>query len=532
MDTQRFFSLLFLFISCNLLCAQAPVITVSDDIKVSKNKSFGAHLYSDANAHFVYFDDENSRTGINLTGALTRAILEKYDKDFSLVFSKELSVDKKGIASLGMRYYNSQFLWLYSETNKRDDYIKYNLMPIDFKGKKSKALEIAKLPYESRGDKPTIYWNVSRDSSKLLFRAVTDDDRDDEPFKAFISVLNKELNMVWSQKVKLKYTEKQVEILATHLKNDGTVYMLAKIYESRNAKESKKNEDRKSVAAYNVVLFQFSQDEQKSFEFPVNLGESFVRGGALGSDAQGNLKCAGFYSNKRNGALSGVFYLNIDGNGAIQSSNKKQFTVEELKNFGERNTDKDRGGDFGLEDSFQFSDFLIREDGSAVVVAEENYSITSTNYYYRTYTTTTRYYSNDIISFFIDPDGNIGRTVTIPKYQVGVNTRYFLSHVAAVAGNAVAFFYNEDKANLSKPILNNRPRIVNDFNDCVAVMTSIGPNGELTRKPLFEAGDLETLFVPNYSSMYDRNKLFFVCIRPRFFGKNNYKFVTLELPRA
>jgi len=516
-------------------CAQTPEVTVSPELKIARGQSFQSHLYSDAGGHYLYFDDENSRKGINLSGSITRVILEKYDPDFKLLFSKTYESEKKNIASLGMRYFNGQFLWLFSETNKKEDYIKYSLTPIDFKGKKTKSLEVAKLKYESRDDKPTVYWSNSKDSTKLLFRAVTDDDRTDQYFKVFISVMNKDLSVNWSRKTTFLYTEEQVEVLGTILKNDGSVFLLAKVFEGKRAKESKKNEDRKSVAAYEIKLFHFNKEDDKPTEYSLQLGDSFIRGAALATDQNDNLKCAGFYATAKNGSIQGVYYLDIAPDGDIQSSNKKPFTITELKQFGDRNTDKDRGGDFGLESSFTFSDFLIRADGSAVVVAEENYYTISTYYnglYARTYTTTTRYYSNDIIVFTINPAGEIERTSSIPKYQIGMNTKFFLSHVSLVDGNNVAFFYNEDKDNMGKPVNNPKPKLVNDFNDCVAVMTTLTPDGKLTRIPLFDAQDIETLFVPAMSSPFENNKLFFVAIKPRLFGKNNFRIGTIMLPKA
>lgn len=431
---------------------------------------------------------------------------------------------------MGMRYFNGQFAWLFSETNKKDDYIKYSILPVDLKGKQGKAQDIAKFKYERRDDAPTVLWNISKDSSKLLFRAVSDDNDNDDKFGLFVSVMNRDLSVDWSRKVALPYTEEQVDVLSTLLKEDGSVYLLAKIYEGRKAKESKKDNKKKSVAAYDMMLFQFTKDDEKPREYRLRLGDSFIRGASLATDKNDNLKCAGFYSNTKNGSLQGVFYLDLAADGTITASSKKEFTVSDLKKFGERNTDTDRGGDEGLEGSFKFSNFLVRDDGSAVVVAEENYVTVSTYYNGRTTTTTYRYYSNDIVIFTIDAKGEVERVSVIPKYQVGVNTNYFISYASLMHNNDVVFFYNEDEDNMGKPVTNPKPKLVNKFNECVAVMTTLTPDGKLARKQLFEAKDVESLFVPNDSSPFDGNKLFFVSIKPKMFGKSNFHIGTVTLP--
>lgn len=526
----RFFSLCTLLLSLAfVLPAQKPVVKISPEFKLSKSKSFEGHLYSDATGHYMYFY-EGSRNAFTGRATDVTTVLEKYDPTFKLVYSKNYESDRKGVSTLGMKYFNGQFIWLFSEANKKDDYIKYSILPLDLAGKQGKAQDIAKFKYESRNDIPTVIWNVSKDSTKLLFRAVSDDDRDDEPFRIFISVMNKDLSMDWSRKLALRHTEEVTEVLATHIKNDGSVYMLAKIYEGKKAKESKKNDKKKSVAAYDIMLYRFTKDSDDPKEYRLQLGDSFIRGASLTTDKNDNLKCAGFYSNTKNGSLQGVFYLDLGSDGAIKASNKKEFTVADLKKFGDKNTDKDKTGSEGLESSFKFSDFLVRDDNSAVVVAEENYVVTYTSYNGRTYTTTYEYNSHDIIIFTINPKGEIERVSAIPKYQVGINTDYFISYASLLHGNDVVFFYNEDEDNMDKPVSNTKPKRVNSFKDCVTVMTTLSPDGKLVRKQLFEAKDVESLFVPKDSSPFGKNQLFFVSIKPKLFSKSNFHMGTVTLP--
>ena len=509
--------------------AQKPILKISPEIKLSKSKSFESHLFSNESGHFMYFYEYE---GGMFGGGSSTTVLEKYDPKFNLVFSKEYKADRKGISSLGMRYFNGRFVWLFSEKNSKEDYIRYSILPIDLAGKQGKPTDIAKFKYERRDDIPKSLWSISKDSSKLLFRAVSDQDDDDEKFGIFMSVLDQNLSTVWSRKVNLTYTEEQVDVLSTVLKNDGSVYLLAKVYEGKKAKESKKDSKKKSVAAYDIVLFQFNKDEEQPKEYRLRLGDSFIKGASLTTGNHDDLKCAGFFSNTKNGSLQGVFYLELAPDGSITATSKKEFTVADLKKFGEKNTDKDKGGDEGLENTFRFSDFLVREDGSAIVVAEEYFVVVRTTYNGRTSTTTTYYHANDIIVFTISAKGEVERVSAIPKRQVGVNTSYFVSYVSMIKDNDVVFFYNEDEDNMGKPVSNPKPKLVNKFNDCVAVMTTLTPDGKLTRKQLFEAKDdnIESLFVPNDSSPFEKNKLFFVSLKPKLFGKSNFHIGTVTLP--
>lgn len=518
---------LALLAGTQMLIAQKPVVKISPEFRLSKSKAFESHLFSDNTGHYMYFYDFD---GGMMGSRSSTTVLEKYDTKFKLVYSKEYKSDRKGIASLGMRYFNGQFVWLFSETNKKEDYIRYSILPIDLTGKQGKPMDIARFKYENRDDIPSVFWNISKDSTKLLYRAVSDDDKDDQKFGIFLSVLDEKLNLSWSRKVALKHTEEQTEVVSTVLKNDGSVYMLCKVYEGKKAKESKKNEKKKSVAAYEMVLYHFTKEEEEPKEFRLKLGDAFIKGASLATDKMDELKCTGFFSTTRNGSLNGVFYLQLAADGTVTASSKKEFTASDLKKFGEKNTDKDKGGDEGLEASFRFSDFLIRDDGSAVVVAEENYSVTHSSYNGRTWTYTTYYYSNDIVAFTINSKGEVERVSVIPKRQVGVNTKFFISYVALIRNNDIVFFYNEDEDNMGKPVNNPKPKLVNKFNDCVAVMTTLAADGKLTRKQLFEASDVESLFVPNDSSPFDNNKLFFVSFKPRMLARSNFHIGTVELP--
>jgi hypothetical protein len=62
-------------------------------------------------------------------------------------------------------------------------------------------------------------------------------------------------------------------------------------------------------------------------------------------------------------------------------------------------------------------------------------------------------------------------------------------------------------------------------------MTTLSPNGILTRSPLFESKDFETLFTPDKSTPINANKLFFVASRQRFFHETLFRIGIITLPK-
>lgn len=518
-------SFLLTFISFPFfLTAQKPVVKISPEMKLSKKLSFDSHLHSDASGHYIYF---SKLEGSGFFDTDNWPVLEKYDQKFNLVFSKKFELDEKNTSSHGIRYFKGRFIWLVSETKSDDDYIKFFIIPIDLKGKKKKQIPIAKFKYERKKDRPEFNWAISRDSSKLSFQAYVDNDDDDLKASIYYTVLDSSLTTVWSNQFKLAYTQEQFELMNSLVQNDGSSQILAKIYEGEKAKESKRKEG-KRVPAYDIMLFSFSKDSKEPKVVKLELGESFIRGAAMTMSDKNELKCAGFNSTTRSGSLQGMFFMALNPDGTVQTASKKAFSAADLKAMGKDNTEKNKEGEVGLEDRFKFTNFLLRPDGSAVIVAEQNYLVTRSYYNGRTWTYYTVYYSNDIVAANTDVSGNISRVSVIPKYQSGSNN-LFISHAAIVNGDDIVFFYNEDEDNLEKPINNPKPKPISSFKDAVTVMTVLKPDGKMIRKKLFEATELNALFAPNDSRVNSANDLFFIAMKPKVLGKSNFSMGTVTI---
>lgn len=520
------FSLMLLAINATVI-AQKPVVKISPEFKLSKSLAFQDHLFSDATGHYVYFYEGGS----GFRGySVDKVILEKYSPTLNSVMKKEYLTDKKGMSTFGLKYFQGKFAMLNSLNNKKEDYIQYSLLPINLDGSQGKVTNIAKVKYDSKDEIPSIQWDISADSSKLMFLATVDDDNDDKKAGIFASIIDKSYTPLWSRKYQLKQTEEQYYPMSTVVTNSGDAYIIAKAYEGKKAKESKK-EKKKSKPAYDILLMKLSQGSESVQEIKLELGNAFIRSASLKSSKAGDMYCTGFYSNTKLGALQGVFFLKLGPDGAILAQNKKEFSVADLKMFGERNTDEDRDDNVGLEDNFKFSDFLIADDGSAVVVCEQYYTETRSSYNAstRSWTYTTYYYNNDMVTFSINAAGSIEKVAVIPKYQVSSNP-YFQGYTAMVKDKSVLFFYNDDEDNMKKPVTNPKPKKISSFKDCVAVMTTLDESGKLTRKQLFEASEVESLFIPKNSRQISKNEMFFTTQKYRLFGKTIFHIGTVTLP--
>ncbi len=520
----------FLFIPALLLTifmlhGQNVDVKLSPEFKLPKKKAYRGHVYSDNTGHYVYFYNSESRKDVSI-------LLEKYSPEFKFLFGKEFKVDKDDIYTLGMRYLGEDIAWLLSERNKKDDYVSYSLVPITLEGEASKPITLAKMKYERKRDIPSVNWAVSADTTKLMFAAYSDNNKDDLKVDLFINVMNKDFTSVWSNQFKMAYSEEQVSVDSWATGNDGKVYLLAKVYEGKRTKETKKKKSKKGgstkVAAYKMSIFQFAPGMESPKEFELKLGEKFVRGATIQMTPQGDLAAVGFFANDNKGLTHGTFLMKLNGEtGEVLMAKRKEFSAKELAFMGKENTKKKKG-DEGLQSRFIFQDFVIKDDGRAFVTAEENFSVTRTVSDGRgNFITYTVYYSRDIIVVTFSPDGSTENVRMISKNQEG-SSSFFQGYVALSGADKSYFFYNENRKNLKKPI-GEKSKPFSNFKNAVSVMTTINSNGKIERTPLFRAKDVESLFVPKFSSPIDKKKLFFITNKFNLLGKNKFRMGTIEI---
>ncbi len=523
---------ILLFLCSSLAMAQKSKVSLSPEYKLPRNKVLQGHLHSDNSGHYMYFTESKGLMG---RGSST-FILEKYDNKFKNVFSKEFKTDKKNISGSSIKYFKNKFAWLLTEKNTKKDYLEYFLTPISMKGKSSKPNSIAKFKYESRSDMPSVRWEMSQDTSSVLFIAESDRDKKKENYEAFVSVIDNDLNKVWSKKVKLPYSQKRVDASSWELTKDGTVYFVAKIYEDNKTKESKSKRKKKGkrgkVPAYDIVIYSLDATMDKPKKHNLKLKDAFVKGVKLEVDQGNDLNCVGFFGDSRKGPTQGVFYLKLaKEDGSTMFANKRRFTPKELTAFGDKNVSKDRKSkDSGLDNTFVFRDIITLDNGEMFATAEENYTYTVTSTSSRGVTTTRTYYvSNSIVVINIGKEGKVKNVGIIPKRQT-MGTPIFGSYAMIQSGDELYFVYNDDKDNLRKNITDpDKIKRISSGRDCVAVLTTLSGKGKMNRKQLFTKKEAKTLLMPRRSAQISDNELFFFNSKPKMLGQSKFRFGIIKM---
>ena len=502
------------------LSAQKAKVKISPEMKLKKSQAFGDYLDSDDSGHYVYFLEYKG----SVFSMKTTVAMAKYDNKFNEVWRKSYLADKKDIVSYGLKSAGNKFLWLLRDEVKRDAYT-YQFLPIGKDGKQGKKVKLVTINAKERRDIPSIKWKMSKDTSKVAVAFINDRDKEKYDFQYFVKVLDRDLNELWSKKIKLRKSQEQVDVLSTVVGNDGAYYMLVKEYESRNAKESKKKKGKGKVAAYDIKIYRLAEGDETPKILEFDLGGKFARGASLSVSDSGEITAIGMFSNLKRGNINGVYYLKMTQDGKPITSNMKAFSSKELGYLSDRNRDKDKQGNEGIDGFFRFGEQLIFEDGSVVITAEENYTRTTTDSRGRTRTT---FHSRDIVVISMDADGKIKELRVIPKRQAG-STNMFNSHVAmAVDGQGAYFFYNDDEDNMKRTLAQKAKRI-SSFRDCVTASTSFGLDGKMKRKALLESKEMKALLLPGACKKIGSNEMFFVAMKPKLLGKSNFRMGTITI---
>ena len=286
-------------------------------------------------------------------------------------------------------------------------------------------------------------FELSDDKSKILiYHSEPFDKSANEKF--FYKVLDETLQTLWTKNLVMPYSDRQFHVKSYKVDNEGNVFMLANI--EKNREEQLKNNP---TFIYSIFGYFFKEDKLR--EYKMDLGEKYISDATFNLTTAGDLVCAGFYSKNSETSQAGVFYLKIDKNTReVSERNLREFDKDFLLEFmSERKLNKGRE-----LYNFDIGHLLMRDDGSAVMVAEQYY-MDIVSYYNpasHSYNYTYHYYYNDIIVVAFDRQGKVSLLKKISKYQHSVNDGGpYASYVLIDGGKMLHFIYNDNPENMHRP---------------------------------------------------------------------------------
>ncbi len=328
--------------------------------------------------------------------------------------------------------------------------------------------------------------------------------------------------------IELPYTEKQFDEKLVAVTNKGEVQIVGKLFGDQKAKDRKS----KIEAGYKYIIRTYSPTNTEGKEYIVDLGGKFIEQIFIRTRPDnGNVVIAGMYSNEHNnslfrasGVLHGFFYLEIAPDGKVANKYIKDLNASKIKNISAELLNEKQNG---LSPNVDVIDVFFKKDGSLIVVTEDSYFTQTTSP--NSGRTRTTYHNNDNIIICLDPKGDIKWTVSVPKKQIGRESKVALGASAIFKDDNLFLIYNDSAANLEKEP-DGRPKGLGLFGKSVVTLALVSPDGKLTRKALATTKEIEGfIFAPLLSERLTDDELVFVSVRLGLVGVSKYKLARIKI---
>ncbi len=353
-------------------------------------------------------------------------------------------------------------------------------------------------------------WNFyhSFDHSKILVEYRKKPERRDDSRSNDViglQVFDQSLNKLWGREIRMPYTEEMMDNEDYQVDSRGNVYVLAKVYADRKARERKKPN-------YRFEILKWSADKQEVTKIPFRFTDRFVSAATITEDANGKIVVAGYYSGHkggngaivaaggspyfyngtRSGSVDGAFVLRLDESSNELNSVMKgtyEFPAEVLKQYESRRTrrriDRKDDDDRAEDENLHLRKVVLNNDGSIELYGEESYIVVRTYSNGKTTTTTTTYYYEDIIGMKIAADGNLKWMTKIPKQQQGTRGEGGMSFKQhTYKGESYIFFMDNHKNLDIAP--DETPATHQDGAGGILMASKIDESGKMTKAELFD----------------------------------------------
>ncbi|MBS1546984.1 MAG: hypothetical protein JST38_07290 [Bacteroidetes bacterium] len=392
---------------------------------------------------------------------------------------------------------------------------------------------VAVIPAEKSSNIGQFSISASPDRSKVLVQVFPPKQKDGDE-QSHISIYEASMEQpLWSQDFKLPYGDMEFKAETQRVDNDGSVIVLGVKYA---AKQEKRDLKRANKSTYEYHLLVYSGDSPTPQDNPITVSDKFLQDMTLSMGKDGDIICAGLYGNKNSFNVGGAFFLRLDrATKQVTHSSFKDFSDDFITMYmSEKQAEKakkkaDRKGEELEMPEYTLHDIIRREDGGAVLLAEQYYVVVST-YTYSTGNggtatqTIYNYYYNDVLVINIDPEGNIEWANKVPKHQVTSNDGGMYSSFAVdVKGSNIYLVFNDTGENLFLKPGDKVKQFSLTGKDALVVLATIDSEGNTTREALFSPERRDVILRPKDCVELKDENMFIYASR-----KKDYRYGLIE----
>lgn len=477
------------------------------------NVTWGPAIESETNVY--NFIAESNQHFFVLAGRKDDLYLESYKSNsFTQEFSKKLEVPKlngKDQEIEALFFIKNKFLLFTSQYDGKANRFTSNAYQLNEKGEMNPTpTEILSVEANSRAEGGQIGFYLTGDSSHILsyHYALF---RKENVQRLTMKVFDESLSAVTTATEDFPRRDGNESYYLSNVcaNNDGEIYFMQAKYTPAVKKVP-------ASTAYTIVSY--GKDGKRKKDFPIDLEGKRIDRLLFSFDVKQNLLVTGFYETKSGKGLfgymgiSGTFFMSIDKEtGAEKAKSFHDFDNELLESYF---TPKQMAKSPKLPNQFLPRQIIQKDDGGLLCIHEQySYSYTQSN----GGATEVTYYG-DLLVTNINPDGTIKWVKLVPKRQMFVqrkaaigiggpsasaafmfnvksNQTIYYSYLVAVKGDKVVLVFNDDPANQSiRPA--HESEVLRKVKGSVPMMVTLTEGGELSKKPLFEAGDFDVIIRP------------------------------------
>ncbi len=296
---------------------------------------------------------------------------------------------------------------------------------------------------------------LSKDQSKILiYREVTAKESEQEEIELWL--YDDQLNKIYKKTMNFPYKNKQFRIQEFLVTNEGKVIIIASWIPTKADKDSKD--------MLSFMVFGLTEDKEELEEIKIT-----KKGSALSSAYgwvldSGAVVFTGYYreggDKKYRYGANGIYYVKVNTNNwDVETSHFSKIPKDDLARVfanGSTSEKKKRRAEAAADRGAGLSSFYLRglffdEDGSVKIISQVEYMIQNCTTDPKTHVTTCTYtyYNMQVVEFDLDQEGNIIRTIVIPKSQIA-GTPAYQGHIALLSDSRTYFIYNDADRNFNE----------------------------------------------------------------------------------
>lgn len=378
---------------------------------------------------------------------------------------------------------------------------------------------IKEIGYDWTLGKPSLDYRISKDSTKLmLFYNLPNKRNNDE--KVGYTILNKNLKKLNERTLTIPVKDRFFEIEGYEVANSGEVVIWGQQFFNSN-----KTLTITGKPNYQTCIFYTHPEKQDTLNGVVlKDAELFINQMNISFTNNNQLIGVGYFSEEDTESLKGTIYIKVNKKTAsLKVEQKSELSIDAIveglnETESKRLKKRNASGKNTELSNFIIDQLLLREDGGAILIAEEyfesNYSRGGTGFYAGPFgtnqrETVTNYHHNDILIINLNPDGSIGWSKKITKKQNSTDGGYYSSYMPAIIHDKLYLFYNDHAKNLFKENTDKKDRTYDMLlnNDAVFAMSVIKPTGDLKKLKLFRAGESEVYMRPQVIQQISANEI-------------------------